>query len=148
MMELTGISASPGIARGKAFLFLEERVSVPRYDISGPQVESEYGRFITALEKASAEVKGLIAGRDGALLEAQLLMFDDPELKKNVRESLDASHRNVEWVLLQIVEEMSRKLAEADSQYLRERTVDFTDAGNRILDNLLHTKRTRLSDIN
>ena len=147
MMELTGISASPGIARGKAFLFLEERISVPRYDISGPQVESEYGRFITALEKASAEVKGLMSGRDGALLEAQLLMFDDPELKKNVRESLDASHRNVEWVFLQIVEEMSSKLAGADSQYLRERTVDFTDAGNRILDLLLHATRTRLSDI-
>ena len=146
-MELTGISASPGIARGKAFLFLEERISVPRYDISGPQVESEYGRFITALEKASAEVKGLIAGRDGALLEAQLLMFDDPELKKNVRESLAESRRNVEWIFFQIVEEMSSKLAEADSQYLRERTVDFTDAGNRILDHLLHTTRTRLSDI-
>jgi phosphotransferase system enzyme I (PtsI) len=147
MMELTGISASPGIARGKAFLFLEERISVPRYDISGPQVESEYGRFLTALEKASAEVTGLIAGKDGALLEAQLLMFDDPELKKNVRASLDTSHRNVEWVFHQIVEEMSSKLAEADSQYLRERTVDFTDAGNRILDHLLHTTRTRLSDI-
>ncbi len=146
-MELTGISASPGIARGKAFLFLEERISVPRYDVSGPQVESEYGRFITALEEASAEVKGLIAGRDGVLLEAQLLMFDDPELKKNVRASLDASHRNVEWVFLQIVEEMSSKLAEADSQYLRERTIDFTDAGNRVLDHLLHTTRTRLSDI-
>ena len=62
MMEFTGISASPGIARGKAFLFLEERVSVPRYDISGPQVESEYGRFLAALERASAEVKGLVAG--------------------------------------------------------------------------------------
>ena len=147
MMELTGISASPGIARGKAFLFLEERISVPRYDISSKQVESEYGRFLAALEKASAEMKGLVAGRDGALLEAQLLMFDDPELKKNVRESLAESHRNVEWVFLQIIEEMSSKLAKAGSQYLMERTVDFTDAGNRILDHLLHTTRTRLSDI-
>ena len=48
-----------------------------------------------------------------ALLEAQLLMFDDPELKKSVHESLDVSRRNVEWVFLQIVEEMSRKLADA-----------------------------------
>jgi phosphoenolpyruvate-protein phosphotransferase (PTS system enzyme I) len=147
MMELTGISASPGIARGKAFLFLEERISVPRYDISGSQVESEYGRFLTALEKASEEMKSLISGQDGVLLEAQLLMFDDPELKKNVQESLAETRRNVEWVFLQILEEMSSKLAEADSQYLRERTVDFTDAGNRVLDQLLHTTRTRLSDI-
>ncbi len=35
----------------------------------------------------------------------------------------------------------------ADSQYLRERTVDFTDAGNRILAHLLQRKRARLSDM-
>ena len=53
----------------------------------------------------------------------------------------------MEWILLQIVEDMSGKLAEADSQYLRERTVDLTDAGNRVIDQLMHAKRTRLSDI-
>ena len=109
-MEFTGISASPGIARGKAFLFLEEKVSVPRYDIPGSQVESEFSRFLAALEKASADVKALVAGRDGTLFEAQLLIFDDPELKKRVRASLDDTRRNVEWVFLQIVEEMSGKL--------------------------------------
>ncbi len=147
MMELTGISASPGIARGKAFLFLEERVSVPRYDISSSQVQSEYSRFIAALEKASAEVRSLISGRDGSLFEAQLLMFDDPDLKQNVRSSLENSRRNVEWVFLQIVEEMSGKLERSDNAYLRERTVDFVDAGNRVLDQLLYTARPRLSDI-
>jgi phosphotransferase system enzyme I (PtsI) len=147
MMELTGISASPGIARGKAFLFLEDRLSVPRYDIAGSQVDAEYARFLTALEGASAEVKELVAGRDGALFEAQLLMFEDPELKDRVRALLAETRRNVEWVFLQIVEEMSDKLAQADSQYLRERTVDFADAGNRILGQLMSRTRTRLTDI-
>jgi phosphotransferase system enzyme I (PtsI) len=146
-MEFTGISASPGIARGKAFLFLEDRVSVPRYDISSSQVESEYGRFITALEKASAEVRVLVSGRNGALFEAQLLMFDDPDLRSKVHHSLATACRNVEWVFLQIVEEMSSKLAQSESQLLRERTIEFTDAGNRVLDHLLYTTRMSLSDI-
>jgi phosphotransferase system enzyme I (PtsI) len=147
MMEFTGISASPGIARGKAFLFLADRVSVPRYDISGSQVESEYGRFIAALETAAAEMRDLVAERNGALFEAQLLMFEDPELKKSVHESLAATCRNVEWVFLQIMEEMSARLAESESQLLRERTVEFADAGNRILDHLMHASRMSLSDI-
>jgi phosphotransferase system enzyme I (PtsI) len=147
MMEFTGISASPGIARGKAFLFLEDKVSVPRYDIAPSQVDFEYGRFLAALEKASAEVKGLISGRDAALFEAQLLMFDDPELKKRFRCSLEENGRNVEWALLQIVEEMAGKLAAADSQYLRERSIDLNDAGNRILARLLYHERARLSDM-
>jgi phosphotransferase system enzyme I (PtsI) len=147
MMEFTGISASPGIARGKAFLFLEDRVSVPRYDISPAQVDLEYRRFTSALEKAAEEVKGLMKERDGALLEAQLLMFDDPELKERVRRSLEENKRNVEWVLLQIVEELASKVAGADSQYLRERSVDFSDVGNRILGHLLYSERARLSEM-
>jgi len=146
-MEFTGISASPGVARGKAFLFLEEKVSVPRYDIPESQVESEFARFLAALDKASAEVKALIAGQDGSVVEAQLLMFEDPELRKRVRSTLEESRRNVEWVFLQIVEEMREKLEQADSAYLRERTVDFSDAGNRVLDQLLFTARPRLTDI-
>ncbi|HTZ50844.1 MAG TPA: phosphoenolpyruvate--protein phosphotransferase [Spirochaetia bacterium] len=147
MMEFTGISASPGVARGKAFLFLEEKVSVPRYDIPESQVESEFARFLAALDKASTEVKALIAGQDGSVVEAQLLMFEDPELRKRVRSTLEESRRNVEWVFLQIVEEMREKLEQADSAYLRERTVDFSDAGNRVLDQLLFTARPRLTDI-
>ena len=146
-MEFTGISASPGVARGKAFLFLEEKVSVPRYDIPESQVESEFARFLAALDKASGEVKALIAGQDGSVVEAQLLMFEDPELRKRVRSTLEESRRNVEWVFLQIVEEMREKLEQADSAYLRERTVDFSDAGNRVLDQLLFTARPRLTDI-
>ena len=146
-MEFTGISASPGVARGKAFLFLEEKVSVPRYDIPESQVESEFARFLAALDKASTEVKALIAGQDGSVVEAQLLMFEDPELRKRVRSTLEESRRNVEWVFLQIVEEMREKLEQADSAYLRERTVDFSDAGNRVLDQLLFTARPRLTDI-
>jgi phosphoenolpyruvate-protein phosphotransferase (PTS system enzyme I) len=147
MMEFTGISASPGIARGKAFLFLEDKPTVPRYDIAASQVDFEYQRFLAALEKAAAEVKGLVVGRDAALFEAQLLMFDDPELKEKVRRSLQEIKRNVEWTLMQIVEEMAAKLAGAESQYLRERTVDLSDAGNRILGHLMLRERPRLSDM-
>jgi len=147
MMEFTGISASPGIARGKAFLFLEDKLTVPRYDIAASQIEFEYARFVFALEKAAAEVRGLSAGRDAALFEAQLLMFDDPELKDRVRRALEEKRKNAESVFVQIIEEMSEKLAAADSQYLRERTVDLSDAGGRILSALLSRARVRLSDL-
>ena len=147
MMEFTGISASPGIARGRAFLFLEDKLSVPRYDIASTQVDFEYGRFLAALDTASAEVKELVAGRDGSLFEAQLLMFDDPDMKSRVRSSLEENHRNVESIFVQLVEEMSAKLAQADSQYLRERAVDFSDAGNRVIGHLLYHPHARLSDL-
>lgn len=146
-MEFAGISASPGIARGRAFLFLDDKLTVPRHHIEASQVEYEYGRFLTALGKASEEVKGLARGRNARLFDAQILMFDDPDLKSRVREALEEQQRNVEWVLLQIIEEMSQKLEAVDNQYLRERTVDFSDAGSRILGHLLFRPKVQLSDV-
>ncbi len=147
MMEFAGISASPGIARGRAFLFLDDKLTIPRHHIEASQVDYEYGRFLTALDKASREVEGLARGRNAKLFDAQILMFADPDLKSRVRFALEDQQRNVEWVLLQIIEEMSQKLEAADSQYLRERTVDFSDAGNRILGHLLFRPKVQLSDV-
>ena len=81
-MQFTGISASPGIALGRALLFLEEKLTIPRYDVPAAQREAEYARFLSALSRASEEVKGLATGRDASLFAAQLLFFEDPELKR------------------------------------------------------------------
>ncbi len=147
MIEFTGISASPGIALGKALLFLEEKLTIPRYDVPVSQLEAEYARFLSALSRAAAAVKSLTAGRDTALFEAQILLFDDPELKSRVKTALHESGRNVEWILFTIVEEMSAKLDASADPYLRERTIDFRDAGNRIMNALLYRERVRLSEL-
>jgi len=147
MMEFVGISASPGIARGRAFLFIEDKPTIPHYEIPASQVDHENERFLTALRQASDEVKALAKGREAKLFEAQILMFDDPDLKSRVRTALQEARSNVEWVLVQIIEEMSGKLAASDSQYLRERTIDFSDAGTRILGHLLYRPKARLSDV-
>ncbi len=147
MMQFTGISASPGIALGRALLFLEEKPTIPRYDVPPSQLEAEYGRFLAALSRASEEVKGLAVGRDATLFAAQLLFFEDPELKDRVRKELHTTGKNAEWILFTIVEEMSARLAAVQDPYLRDRTVDFRDAGNRIMNALLSRRRARLSDI-
>ncbi len=147
MIEFTGISASPGIALGKALLFLEEKLTIPRYDVPVSQLEAEHARFLSALGRAAAEVKSLTAGRDSTLFEAQILLFDDPELKNRVKAGLHETGKNVEWILFTIVEEMSAKLASSADPYLRERTIDLRDAGNRIMNALLYRERVRLSEI-
>jgi phosphotransferase system enzyme I (PtsI) len=74
-------------------------------------------------------------------------MFDDPDFREQVRSELGQSLRNVECVLLQYLEGLSSKLQQAETQLLRERTVELTDAGNRILSHLLRRPRARLADM-
>jgi phosphoenolpyruvate-protein phosphotransferase (PTS system enzyme I) len=147
MEELSGISASPGIALGKAFLFLEDKLKVPKYDVPPVQASFEGERFLSAVRAARGQVETLANGRENPLLEAQLLMFDDPDFHDKVLVGLEESGKNAEWVLLRTMEELSSKLEESPSQYMRERAVDLRDVGMRIMDRLLHRERTRLSSI-
>ena len=48
MLEFAGISASPGIAIGRVFLFLEDKLAIPRYLIAPSGVEAEQRRFADA----------------------------------------------------------------------------------------------------
>ena len=60
MKKLSGISASPGIAIGKAFLHLEKDIpEIPRYSIRKNRIEGELNRLKAAFEEAAAEIKRL-----------------------------------------------------------------------------------------
>ncbi len=147
MEELSGIGASPGIALGKAFLFIEEKLTIPKYDVVPTQRPFEGERFLGAVRSARADVDALAAGRSNPLLTAQLLMFDDPEFHDSVRRGLAETGKNVEWVLLRTIEELSGKLDSSPDQYLRERAVDLRDVGMRIINHLLYRERASLSAI-
>jgi phosphotransferase system enzyme I (PtsI) len=147
MVELAGISASPGIALGKVFLLLEEKLVIPKFEISPAQAASEIERFLIAARAARDEVKELATSKEHALLDAQLLMFDDPEFHDTIRRGIELDHRNAEWVVLETVEALSAKLARSPNAYLKERAVDLNDIGRRIMSHLVYRERAGLSAI-
>ena len=154
MKSLKGIMASPGIAIGRAFLHSDEKLVIPQYDVSQNQVDSEIRRFQVAVRLATSEVNALkqpsgdgIGEKEDALLDSQILMINDPEFGQQIKNRLDEDLKNVEWVLLQVVEEMVGKLGAAKDEYFRERVVDINDISRRILSHLLYRERVSLSDL-
>ena len=147
MKVLTGIPVSPGIAIGKAFLYSEDRLSVPSYEISPGQVSYELERFESAVGRATRDVEALL-GRSGddlgdterKLLESHRLMLTDPELAGRVAGELKSSNKNVESVLLTVVDALTKKLESTGDAYLRERASDIRDIGNRVLRHLLYPR--------
>ena len=57
MKEYNGIAASPGIVMGKAFLYLDDTVMVPEYDITSEEVTGERTRILYADERAIEEIE-------------------------------------------------------------------------------------------
>jgi phosphotransferase system enzyme I (PtsI) len=152
MKIVRGILVSPGIALGKAFVYPEEKLSIPNYDISVGQVEFEFERFKNALDMSQQELSQLKEDRGGEiseteskLIDAHLLMTRDPELSELVNKELAIRLKNVEWVLLKAVEEMVEQLNASGDAYLRERSTDIHDVSRRIMGHLLYRHKVPLT---
>lgn len=145
MLEFAGISASPGIAIGRVFLFLEDKLAIPRYTIAPSQVAAEGDRLTAALARARAELR-VLAVAGNPVVEAHLLMLEDPEFASAARRGVTELNRNAEWAVAEVVEELSGRLDAAGTAYLQERTLDLHDVGQRLIGQLLERRRASLAD--
>ena len=150
MKILSGISAVPGIAIGKAFLYLED-LEIPRYTIPREQSLAEIERFTAAVEEVAAELRTLKknAGtkEQEGIFTAHLMMVEDQDFNYKVNARFETNYENIEWVVSEVSRELARKLMESSNEYLRERTADVIDVSRRIIKNLLGLKRFSLSDL-
>ncbi|MBN1835734.1 MAG: phosphoenolpyruvate--protein phosphotransferase [Spirochaetales bacterium] len=154
MKVVHGIAVSPGIAIGKAFLYSNEKLAVPSYEITPTQVTHELGRFNAAVGRATRDVEALLNRGDAELgdaerrlLESHRLMLTDPELATKVGEELGAQQRNVEWVLMEVVKALADKLGSAGDEYLSERASDIQDIADRIMRHLTSQARVPLDSL-
>lgn len=156
MEKVTGISASPGIFIGKAFLYTEEVLEIPRYKISKRNVENEVNRFSDALEKAKNEIEIIkekanilpLGEEQIVMLDAHLMMLSDPELIAQVNKSLVNDLLNAEWVLAKSMKTILDKLISSGNQYMIDRAVDLKDVSKRVFNNLLFTGKVEFADLN
>ena len=154
MKEFKGISVSPGIAIGKAYLYHDDRPPIPSYSILPDQISTEMDRFNAARMKATEEIQVLKqqsaaegANQDHRFLDAHLLMLSDPEFIGQVETQLGKDLRNVEWIIHRVIETLVRQLEASNDAYLRERAVDIYDVANRVLNHLLYRERISLADL-
>ncbi|MDR1400573.1 MAG: phosphoenolpyruvate--protein phosphotransferase [Treponema sp.] len=155
MKKYTGNPVSPGIALGKAFVYLDNNTGeVPHYSIQKNQLDSEWSRFLSANDEALAELTALnvqtkqeVSREDATIFDAYLMMLEDTEFQGKVRERLETSLQNVEWVIKELSHEMSAMLMASPDPYLQERAVDIADVLRRLVNKLLHVQKVTLADL-
>ncbi len=153
MKIFSGINGSPGISIGKVFLYDEEKLVIPKYNISPKHIAIELARFKEAIFRASEEIDLIKKNHHENkkinidILDSHLLMINDPEFIDRVNEIIAAEKKNVEWVLLQVIDEMVEKLKTSDNEYFKDRSYDFYDISKRILEHLLFSEKKSLLNI-
>lgn len=134
--ELCGIPLVAGIVSGSAWWFQAEKEVQPRVTATG---QTAWQLLQEARQAAVEELRALIESRraelapdDLAVLEAQVLMIQDPELDRLVAEALDRG-LTVEEAWEGAIEHTRKLLDALPDPYLRARAADVRDIGTRVL---------------
>ncbi len=147
-----GISASPGIAYGQIFVYIQSDVEVPSYLVDGEKRIDEVARFDRALvatrqqiTKIKNEVEKNIGPEEALIFDAHLMVLEDQALIGETIREFESSGRNIETCFNQASGRYIKAFSEIDDAYLRERAGDIRDVAQRVLQNLLGQAENALS---
>lgn len=133
---ITGVPVSEGIGIGKAVVFKKENI-IERYTVD--DIEKEIKRFTEAIEKAKKEILDIKRyaeqnlGLDRAMIfDAHLLILDDPEFVKMVKEKIQ-NGANAEWAVDETAKFFESLLLNLDDEYMKERANDIKDVSGRLI---------------
>ena len=138
---LKGIPVAPGLACGRAVLWVEESLHVPHYPVS--DVAGEMRRLAAARQQSRRELDALheqVAGQAGsaeaAVFTAHRMFLDDKVLLKRVQLAVEGG-LNVEASWSEAVGYYASQLENLPSPTLGARAADVRDVGRRVLRHLL-----------
>jgi len=152
---LRGISGSPGICIGKAYLVDREGVNlIKRYPVSPDMVPNEIDRFKNAVDKAKKDHARAIdsLGDDLSenlnILETHMVLFKDKMLYGKTIDTITTDHVNAEWALRRVSRRISRMFDQINDPYLRARGNDIIQVSDKIMNYLVGEADFRISEIN
>ena len=151
---LKGISASPGICIGKAYLVDKEGVDiVSRYPIPKEKLQEEVKRFKAAVKKSRDELRAIIENtpedfrQQSSILEAQEVLLKDKMLYGKTIEGIEKDKVNAEWALREVVSHLKQIFQGMADPYLQERATDIVHLSERIMSNLVGAKQFNIGMI-
>jgi phosphotransferase system enzyme I (PtsI) len=155
-ITVQGIAASPGIAYGQVFVYIQSDVQVPSYQVEPEKRIEEVGRFEKALlvtrqqiAKIQDEVEKNLGAEEALIFDAHLLVLEDQALIGETIREFETTNRNIETCFNRVSSRYIQAFSEIDDEYLRERAGDIRDVAQRVLQNLLgqaENSLTRLAD--
>ncbi|MCR5184008.1 MAG: phosphoenolpyruvate--protein phosphotransferase [Opitutales bacterium] len=140
---LHGIGASPGIVRGKAFVFLARKSDLPCFKIRPERIETEVRRFHAAVAQTRRQIQALgdemrsrVGALEASIFDAHLLVLDDPAVINKTDEAIRNSRLNAEHCFNSVAGKYIDFFSSLDDSFLKERVTDIRDVTERILRNL------------
>jgi len=151
-----GISASPGVAIGPAFVLDTEQYRIHRRTVDESGIPSELRQLDAALEAARqemADIRLATARKHGPKI-AEIFAFHegvigDPSLKNAVAAQVEKNRYTADYAFAQEMTKRRRVFLDATDPYFKERVHDLDDIEKRVQRHILGRSRediTKLSE--
>jgi phosphocarrier protein FPr len=132
------VPISEGLAIGPIAQFVKKPITVPEYKVEDPAAEWE--RFEAALEivkKAVAQRRQELTRRvgeaDASILDAHLLILEDPELLEKMRQQIYQEHDNAAAAWNRFIQELVESYRALPDEYMQQRALDVQGIGDEVL---------------
>jgi len=151
---LRGISASPGIAIGRAYVLNKFHICVVRHAIQRSDVNREIDRFTKAVETtkermvntAKSNIKNL-ADNMSYILHPQIQLLNDPTVIGAAKKMIEKDSVNAEWALQETYDRVSARFKKIKDPYFLDRLHDFELVINRVMQVLTGTEHETLESV-
>jgi phosphotransferase system enzyme I (PtsI) len=150
-----GIGASAGIAIGKAFVLPAWEWDIPEKNIDVTELAGEFERLYQGIRRSRDEIEGMkremsgIIGEENSFIfDAHLAILDDPEFVREVQDIIRRQYKAAEVAVKEVIDQFVSMFDMIDDEYMKERSADIRDVGNRLLHHLLGTPAITLPSDN
>ncbi|HKL79308.1 MAG TPA: phosphoenolpyruvate--protein phosphotransferase [Mobilitalea sp.] len=137
-------TASKGIVIGRALVVNKVDLSPATYAITLEDMEEEILKFERALGKAVSQLQKMVVLSD--IFAGHLMLAEDVVLKEAVTSKIKMK-KNVEQSLTEAIDELVVSFEGLEDEYMRERSADIRDVGNRILKIIKGVEEHSVADI-
>lgn len=144
-----GFAISPGLATGRAFVYLHHTVEPERCAIGKEDAPREVERFRNALSAAKTLIsREAEQGRGGEdILSTHLMMLDDPEFTSAVEKSIKTELVCAPWAVENEAAKVIAFLEGAGDAHVKERAEDIRDISQQLIKILQGIEASTLASI-
>jgi phosphotransferase system enzyme I (PtsI) len=153
-LVVKGLAASQGIAYGRAFVYQQTELEIPRYTVEPEKRGAEIQRLEQALietrrqiAKLQQQVRENVGEEEALIFDAHQMVLEDRALTQETIREFETTGLNIETCFNHVAQRYIEAFAQIDDEYLRERAADIKDVAKRLLHVLLGQTASSLSQL-
>jgi phosphoenolpyruvate-protein phosphotransferase (PTS system enzyme I) len=138
--EINGISASPGIVIGKAFVYKQQELVISQEAIAEDAVNNEIDKFLSGREHTEKQLQLVyqkavinLGEEEAEIFEGHIEILLDEDLEEEITDLIKKERVSAEKAVNTCIEQNAIEMEELDNPYMRERAADIRDIGKRLM---------------